>query len=68
MDRSKKLLEEIQKCEVIEDMEHKKEITPTEIAEAINPRMGEIANIENEMVQEMAQEMKKENNDKTIDE
>ena len=68
MDKNKKLLEEIQRCENMEDITKTKEYIPEEIAEGINPREGEITDIENEMIKAMEYEMKKEDNNKTIDE
>ena len=68
IDKNKKLLEEIQKCEIIEDITQTKEYTPEEIVEGINPREGTITEIENEMVKAMEHEIEKEDNNKTIDE
>lgn len=61
--KDKELLEELQKCEIIEEKEH----TPEEIVNGINPREGEIIDLENEMIKAMKQENEKGNNNKTIE-
>ena len=66
INRNKKLLEELQKCEIIEDLEYR-EYAPEEIAHNIEPRMGEVLEVENEMVRAMKKENERENNNKAIE-